>query len=255
MNEQTTLILRNKAMLPSATGVAGLGVGLVIGYFISRRKQKMLIEELVNAKAEYDSDMRVMSETLARALDNDPRTPEIMEKIVEDALDEEEDDVPEPHHGDVVNPRRDPAEIKIVKPARSTRNIFPMEPVAEFDYEKERSRRTLDEPYVISREEFEGDEMGFNQDTLTYYEGDDVICDTQDVPLYDYSQKIGELKFGYGSDDPNVVYIRNERLGMEWEIIKDSGHYAVEVLGHEIEDQIAREELKHSRRPGKFRPE
>jgi len=124
-------------------------------------------------------------------------------------------------------------------------NVFAKED-DEWNYENELATRTKKIPYVIHEDEFILDEMGFTQETLTYYAGDDIMADGQDTPLYNYEGLMGELMFGHGTKDPNVVYIRNEGIRMEWEILRHSGFFEVEVLGHTIEDQYTDKELKHS---------
>ena len=94
--------------------------------------------------------------------------------------------------------------------------------------------------------------MGYEQSTLTYYEGDDILVDEHDVPVYNHNLSVGPLNFGHGSNDKNVVYIRSERLESEFEVLREHGLYTVEVLGYEKE-----EEFRHSgyHSVPKFRPE
>jgi len=120
-----------------------------------------------------------------------------------------------------------------------------------WDYDLEQSQRSKDKPYVISQAEYLVDEMDYRQETLTYYRGDDILADMTDTPLFNYKETTGELKFGHGSNDPNVVFVRNDNLEMEWEILLHSGRFQVEVLGFEAEMQIDNE-IRHSA-PMKFR--
>lgn len=120
-----------------------------------------------------------------------------------------------------------------------------------WDYEVEQSQRSKDKPYIISQAEYLVDEMDYRQETLTYYRGDDILADMTDTPLFNYKETTGELKFGHGSNDPNVVFVRNDKLEMEWEILLHSGRFEVEVLGYEADAQMDNE-LRHSA-PMKFR--
>jgi hypothetical protein len=73
--------------------------------------------------------------------------------------------------------------------------------------------------------------------------------------LYDASEIVGQnLRFGHGSKDPNVVYIRNPRLEMEMEILRDPSSYEKEVLGETIEKRAQTADLKHSHQR-RFRPD
>ena len=71
---------------------------------------------------------------------------------------------------------------------------------------------------------------------------------TGEVPVYNYSNVVGDLLFGHGSMDPNVVYIRNEDR-VRIQILLDHGSYEVEILG--LDDSP--EEIKHSSGVRKFR--
>lgn len=116
-----------------------------------------------------------------------------------------------------------------------------------WNWDVDPKNRNSSAPYVIHHDEFEVNELDFKQDTLTYYAGDDVVTDSKDVPLYDHEKKLGELRFGHGSGgDPSVVYIRNEQLGFEWEVILDNGSYASQVMGEDIENEIEARSLRHS---------
>ena len=126
-------------------------------------------------------------------------------------------------------------------------------PKGEFDPEAEAAKGELGAPYVISFEVFQENEFDWSQETVTFYTGDDILADESDSPIYNYRSLFGELHFGYGSGDPNVVYIRNPSLRREWEVLRSTGHFAIEVLGMEAEERFEKQDLKHSNEPRKFR--
>lgn len=104
----------------------------------------------------------------------------------------------------------------------------------EFDYEAEVAKRTKDAPYVITEDEFYNCEEGYTQDHLTYFEADDVLVDKTDQPVDDVEGIVGDdnlARFGDGSRDKNVVYIRNDRLELDMEVSRSTGSYTEEVLG------------------------
>lgn len=122
-----------------------------------------------------------------------------------------------------------------------------------WDYEKELEGRSPDQPYIIHRDEFFAEEMDYSQLTLTFYEGDEIMVDDQDAPVYNWADITGPLHWGHGSDDPNVVYIRNDKRKAEFEVLRHTGLYSSEVLGIEIEENARVRDLKHSESPRKFR--
>lgn len=84
-------------------------------------------------------------------------------------------------------------------------------------------------PYVIDFEEFCEEYENHDKVTLTYYEGDDTLADETEEIIADVSETIGDeaLKcFGQGSDDPDVVYVRNERLGIDYEVVRQGNKYS-----------------------------
>lgn len=118
----------------------------------------------------------------------------------------------------------------------------------EFDLEAEMELRSGDRPYIITHDEFYENVGDWEQVTLTYFEDDDVLCDERDAPVEDSDALVGDAnlnRFGAGSKDNNVVYIQNDHLQTQFEIVRNKGNYAKEVLGF----------IEHSERRGvrKFR--
>ena len=108
-------------------------------------------------------------------------------------------------------------------------------------WEKEVAERSEDRPYVISEEEFFENEQDFEQWSMTYYAGDDVLTTDKDEVVEDVDAMVGEdnlTKFGHMSKDMHLVYIKNNKRGLDFEIARSRGKYTVEVLG--LEDEAAK---------------
>lgn len=108
--------------------------------------------------------------------------------------------------------------------------------LSEFDLEQEESKRAANPglPFVISKDEYFEGEPSYVNTTITWYEGDGILADERDVPVENVDALIGEenlLRFGYGSDDPNIVYIRNTKNQVDFEVVRSTGEYANEVAG------------------------
>lgn len=103
------------------------------------------------------------------------------------------------------------------------RNTFEAE--SSWNWEAENSlRESLDPgvPYVIHRDEFFNNENNWDQAHYTYYEKDDILADDHDAPADDQDALVGLVnltKFGHGSFDPNVVYVRNPELEIEIAVV------------------------------------
>lgn len=136
--------------------------------------------------------------------------------------------------------------------APRVRNIFAdreVEPV-EFEWNgvEENKKRSPDIPYVIHYDEI-AEMDDYQSVTLTYYDGDGVLCNDRDEIFdpADLDRVIGEKnleRFGHGSNDPLVVYIRNDDLELIYEIVKTDQSYAEAVHGFTRENWEPKNRLK-----------
>lgn len=258
-------ILRNKWTHVAAAGVVSFAGGVVTGYILSKRKAAQDDELTPEQEAAIEEALRKVFEESPIVTNIDQNitveTPLTAEELAYRVSELNTRPTPPSKQHDVVydtdpEPQEDaPADV-IVQP--EINNVFRVNgPNEEWDYDTELAKReqarAIGEPYIISAEEFIQDEKGYQQETLTYYRGDDIMGDQNDTPIYNYQNLMGELKFGHGSKDPNVVYIRNEKVHMEWEILLHQGSFEVEVMGFEIERTHEKADLKHS--VEKFRQE
>lgn len=124
------------------------------------------------------------------------------------------------------------------------RNIFRREEPEivdeNWDYHEELRRRSPDNPYVIHYDERH--EMdGYQQVTLTWYELDNVVCN-EDDEVMDPDERgniIGTNtlnRFGHGSGSPEIVFVRNDKLEIVFEIFKSPNSFAEEVHGFKHDD-------------------
>ena len=119
-------------------------------------------------------------------------------------------------------------------------NVFVQRAVLDsWDQEAEESSRHAESPYVISHDEFMENSFEHQQNSLTYYRGDDTLVDERDQPIDEVEAVVGmeNLRlFGHGSRDSNIVYIRNERIELDFEVTQNRGKYGEEVLGFQHAD-------------------
>jgi hypothetical protein len=242
--------------------VVGAGVGGALCYIFVRRQLETKYSKIA---AEEVAQMREHYAAKAVALESQNGKGDLQALVEEKGyVSPEPTDRPpmsvEPPSA-VVEAAAESAEAGEVEPDEvvetETRNVFDdTELVDEWDAHKERASRSPQSPYVIHREERD-DDAAYDEVTYTYYEGDDVLCNERDeiISQEDRDRLIGEAnleKFGHGSGDPYVVYIRNDKLEIDCEIVKSTKSYAEEVRG--ITDQ----DLSHSsmsRRKGRVSPD
>lgn len=243
-------ILRDKRIQTAAISAITFAVGGGIGYILGKKKGLKDREKkrIINETTYFLDDLK-----RRRLLERE------MQETKESKPEEDESNLPPDVRVDRILERQRIREERARARKEEHEESPPVQvfvsPDGDWDYEAELANRTdPKEPYIIHQDEFIADEMDFHQDTLTYYAGDDIMADSDDTPIYNYAGLMGELRFGHGSKDPNVVYIRNEGIHMEWEILRDEGLYSEEVLGLEMEND-AESEIQHERSVLKFRPE
>lgn len=93
---------------------------------------------------------------------------------------------------------------------------------------KEGADMKNDKPYIVSPEEF-GELDNYEIISLTYYEGDKFLAEDADELVDDVEHTVGweSLEhFGDYEDDPDAVYVRNDKLKIDYEILRDSRNYS-----------------------------
>lgn len=90
------------------------------------------------------------------------------------------------------------------------------------------TERTVRDPFVIDEEMFAMDDFQ-EKVTVTYYEGDDTLCD-EDESIMQIGDTIG---WNALEDicDKDVIYVRNEKLGIDYEVCLDERSYAEYIMG------------------------
>lgn len=127
-----------------------------------------------------------------------------------------------------------PEGVKI-PPRPVNQNIFEEAKIThEWNWHEERRRRSPDTPYVIHYDERH--ELDYESLTLTYYTEDDVLCNERDeiIDPEGRDDMIGEKnleRFGHGSNDASIVYVRNDKLELIFELVKSPNSYSEEVHG------------------------
>lgn len=91
--------------------------------------------------------------------------------------------------------------------------------------------RVPGKPYVVTVNEYM-EETEFQKVSLVYYDEDGVLADDRDSIVPDILGVIGDgtSYFGVGSNDPIIVYVKNEKLGTIFEVVKDEQSFQKLVL-------------------------
>lgn len=89
------------------------------------------------------------------------------------------------------------------------------------------------DPYIISANEFATD-RAHDKITITYYSNADILCEEDEVLENNAEELLGtEWKEHFDEGEVGVVYVRNEKLGADYEVLRDESDadYIRESLG------------------------
>lgn len=212
---------------------AGSAAGAMVAFFVAYRKAetkygKIADEEIAEMQAHYQAK--------ATALETDVAKPSIDEIVAERGYASPEESTPppmaiQPPPASLREREEEPSGDEVVE-----RSVFDNATIThKWDWDTERGNRSPDIPYVIHEEE-RFDFEDHHEATLTYYAGDDVLCNDRDeiIDVADRDKLVGEKnldRFGHGSGDVSIVYVRNEAVEVLYEIVRSPNRYDVEVHG------------------------
>jgi hypothetical protein len=214
-------------------GVAGLGVGVLAGVLVgNRRSRNEFDQELAELKSHYNDHIKAAVASVRNEYAAVVITTELTgadedggpEGVVADL--DRTDENGGPADGTVPEPGRlPPPRPVVIRPGNGEGREAAVASAAERDESK---------PFVISHDEYYDDEPGYQKLAITYYTEDDVLADDKDAPLPNWMEVAGPFKsrFGEASGDPLVVFVRNKRLEVDFEISKDLRSFAQVVLGY-----------------------
>lgn len=236
--------------LAAGAFLVGTGVGGGLTYlFASRRletKFSQIADEEIAAMREHYRDKskaleaeaskrpveEIVKERGYTTTDASPTAPPMAVPPPRALADEMDDEMDDSAMGE--DEVEGPNGVKI-PPQPVNQNVFEgAEIVHEWDWHEERRKRSPEIPYVIHYDERH--DLDYQSLTLTYYEGDDVLCNERDevIDPEGRDDMIGEKnldRFGHGSNDAAIVYVRNDKLELVFELVKSPNSFAEEVHG------------------------
>jgi hypothetical protein len=224
MAEATRRINTNSVAFFVGGAVVGAAIGFYFGYRFNKEKIK------AEAFKQSEEEVAKIREEYQRKVVAAQPKPSLEEKMKEAGYTSEE-------IKDNVVERPLPAPVPVYEPPRVT--VLDKDKSQGWDYAEELKSRFANKPYVIHQDEYSQNENGYNQVTYTYYAADDVLVDEENghpLPHGDIVVGVENLKFGHGTDDDDVVFVRNDRLELEMEICRSPLSYEQEVLGIGLEE-------------------
>ena len=200
----------NTTMSNAVAFTIGVATGASISYIFVKKHFKKIADDEIDTMREYFQNKRAEE---ADALKEEPD-----EADVKEARDEHQEDKP--------NIRE---YASLIKKENYTN-------YSDTTADKKKEVDDVEKPYVITPEEF--GELDYSTISLTYYsdgvltyESDELVEDVDDIVGADFAEHFGEYE-----DDS--VFIRNDRMKTDFEILVDKRNYSdvVETNPHSAED-------------------
>lgn len=234
------------------SAAAGMGLGYMLGKRVSSQEfdeavaeaceenRQYFLRQAKKTEEHYEEKLQEFSLVAADATNALTRyrgEEELVEAATEVAqiqysdYDETEDEGFAPNVASVPVPELDPIPVALPNDPENSPHPNPVHKPKHREPYVDKSK-----PYVIPVEEFVANENEWPQSTLTYYEGDDVLVDEEDQNILDDASRLLLVgthlsDFGVQSNDPRAVYLRNEKMHLELEVLKDQSKYADKVAG------------------------
>ena len=189
---------------------AGAAIGSAVTWKLLKNKYERLVQEEIEAVKEVYTDRfndsKDQEETVDGDDDSDGEYRQINWEDLED-LDEDEEDEYVPNQADVDE-------------YKSLVDIYTSEKGGAEDMAKDVAK----EPYVISPYDF-GELDGYRTFELTYYL-DNILEDEDYNIITDADELIGpKALYTFGDYEDDSVFVRNERLRADFQILKDYRTY------------------------------
>lgn len=221
--------------------------------FADRKTQyESVLQELEDRLDEYEAEE---AEHLAKVASRDITNDEPVDEVEDDVVDDDIKYIKELNMGYVINdgnPRLDgPLNDDEQAMYDACEGDVDMEYATLIEIKERRFDETKDPDrmrYLISEYEHENAPEFIDDESLDYYEADDVLARGRYV-VQNVEELINPnvlLHFGEGTSDPSVVWCRNDEYKTDYEIVKHPGSYQSAVYGID-EDSAYIPEHKYNR--------
>lgn len=223
----------------AGTGI-GVAAGFAVGYFVMGKRLETKYQKIADDEIEQ---MRDHYQRLNLALRGEVERRRPLEELIvekgyappgegsERVFTEEEQDAIDEANAKIPSDEEEEVEtVQVETTSQVTEHVFTGTAVdGQWDYAVETKDRRPNVPYIIHVDEFRQNDLSHEQVTYTYYEEDDILADAlanATIDDMDAVVGLGNLgRWGHGSNDPNITYVRNEELRIDFEIIRDRGSF------------------------------
>ena len=184
--------------------IAGLGIGSVGTYFVVKKHYEDFMDEEIESVKEYYKDN--IMEITEREFGESAVNPEKEEPVEEK--------------------ENEPNYQKIIKKLNYGDYSQKDDKVVDFHKEDAPAVAEKKGPYVIGPDDFANGEQ-YDKITLTYFSEDGVFMSIEEEVIPEGMQLVGEENLDHiGEIEEDVVYVRNEEQGADYEVILEERAYS-----------------------------
>jgi len=219
------------------TKIAIFAIGVGVGVLAVKKYYKDLAEdEIESVKEHYGKNKRFEPKDSTACAES--------KKMKEDP-----DTIDRKKKRNVTNPlTRSSADENDYKKAKKNYNSMSLHPVDEEEMNPPNTDKT--QPYLIDSEEFADTFDNHEKVCLYYYRIDDVLTEENEEVLMDRENVVGFEAIKELDIEP-TVWVRNERLDIDYEIMALNKSYQETVHGIDMEDNLSPRERYMKKGKGK----
>jgi hypothetical protein len=223
---------KNVNLIIAGASSLSLVVGTIAGYSFSKYKlgkefDKRLSEEIDATRRHYQRNKKHLEIVEEKEDENDIPS-DAKEALIEyQGGDPDEELEMDTRRGSVIAQRKYTRYHKgNVRPGDVVAKIENQNEGEEPSNNQEDEVRDRNRPYVISSEEFFQNESDHEQVTVSYIVEDQTLLDGENDPIKNFERMTGPITphmFGLRSGEPHIVYIRNEEMATDLEVVRIEG--------------------------------
>lgn len=222
-----------------AVGVTAALAGAAVSHFVTKKVMKTRYEMLMEEELEKTREFFANREHIAIDPSEPIIDPEDMLSKIEQVVQKTTDDMNE-FLVDAPQPQLMKLAEKGSEAVGVKRNAFEEADITKLWDAQNDAAIAENKAHVITKPEFFEAENDWPQLSFTYFDGDGVLADEREAQV-EAERTVGVMnltRFGWLSEDDNVVYIRNPDLEVEYEVTQSMGTYAAEVHGFNQEPEV-----------------
>lgn len=206
--------------------LSGVAIGGLLGFVISKEKHVIELEDELESMREF----------------YEKREGRIRGKVIEEVKEEMVEEIAKTYYTTLTKPYSTPSEAVDSKGYKDEdEEYIGLTDVIDEDYHDDDPieeplgcEYLHEEPYIITRWEFDHTNTEMDKMTAFYYDEDGVLADEGETIIPDVDTVVGVnnlTMFGVDGNDSDVLYIRNKRFGADYEVYRLRDSFAETVLG------------------------